>query len=133
MSALKMLLIVAVLVLWSSPDGTRAQTGDSPGVRGSLYESPTFGWILVAPEPDCVISDAGSEGSQDWVRLTTSAGDGAEDILMSYLDDGRGTEGCVRDLVDTVAAAYEGSPLQGWRAPEVEFSSEGEWVAHARV
>lgn len=129
----RMLRIVTILVLWLSSETANAQTAVAPGVRGSLYESPTFGWILVAPEPDWTISAAASEGGQDWVRLTANIGDGAENVLVSSIDDGRGTEGCVRDLVDSLAAAYEGSSLQGWRESEVEFNSEGGWTAYARV
>jgi hypothetical protein len=130
---LPLLALLLGLMALTGASGIAVAQGGPPGVRGALYESPTYGWIVVAPEPDWEIADAGSEDGRDWVRLTSTAGDGAENILVSYLDDGRGTEGCVRDLVDQLAAAFPEHPLEGWRGPEVEFTGQGEATTYARV
>ena len=125
-------LAIAILVLSRGGLSVDAQN-ELPGVRGTLYESPTFGWILVAPKPDWRVGDAGTDGSHDWVHLVSDAGDGADDYFVSFLDEGRGRTGCVQDLVNTLASAYEDNPLQGWREPEVEFTEIGDPVAYAKV
>jgi hypothetical protein len=64
-----------------------------------------------------------------------NAGDNPEQIFVSYLDDGRGVDGCVSDLVDSLAASFPGDPLQGWREPEIELTSfdAGSAAAYVRV
>lgn len=132
----RLILAVAVLLAIAPWRSAATPMDDLPGVRGSLYESPSHGWILIADEPPWRIADAASNGVRDMVRLIADAGDGADDVFISYLDDGRGTEGCVGDLIDSLAAAYEGYPLQGWDEPEPSvspFADDGETWVYARV
>jgi hypothetical protein len=127
--------IVFALLAALTPGLTRAQTDILPGVRGALYESPTYGWILIAAEPDWSFADASSADGVDTVHLVSSNGDGADDYFVSFLDDGRGAEGCVHDIVNTLARAYDAAPLQGWSDPEVEYIPQepNHFSARARV
>ena len=123
------------LISWVLPSTVQAQGADLPGVRGNLYESPTYGWILVAQQPDWRIVDASSANGVDTVHLVSDAGDGADDYFVSWRDDGGGAEGCARELVDSLSTLYPGRPLAGWHEADVEFNTfdEDEHVAYARV
>jgi hypothetical protein len=112
-----------------------AQSDDLPGVRGTLYESPTYGWILIAQLPDWIIVDAASADGVDAVHLVSFGGDGADQFFISRMDDGRGVTGCVEEMVASIGAMYDGSELQGWYEPDVEFEDYGpdDAVAYARV
>jgi hypothetical protein len=116
-------------------DFASAQTNALPGVRGSLYESPTFGWVLIVPETAWSVASVESEGGTETVHLVSTLGDGADAIFTASIDDGRGAEGCVQDLIDSLAAAYEGTSLRGWYEPEIERDEfvPGVPLAHARV
>jgi hypothetical protein len=132
------LLSLALLLLASLPmQGTAlAQLATSPGVRGWLYESPTYGWLLIAQQPEWRIANASSADGVDGVHLVSNVGSGADDYFISVMDDGRGAEGCARDLVQSLAAAYPDTPLQGWHGPEVEYSEihdPDEFNAYASV
>jgi hypothetical protein len=132
------LLSLALLLAAALPARATAlvQSASSPGVRGSLYESPTYGWILIAQQPEWSIANASSANDVDGVHLVANVGDGADDYFVSAMDDGRGAEGCVHDLVQSLAAAYPNTPLQGWHGPEVEYSEmhePDEFYAYASV
>ncbi|MCC7024805.1 MAG: hypothetical protein IT338_18395 [Thermomicrobiales bacterium] len=113
--------IVLALLTALTTGPAAAQTDAMPGVRGPLYESPTYGWILIATEPDWRFAGTSSADGVDTVHLVSSAGDGADDYYVSYLDDGRGAEGCAHDLVDLLAQTYDAAPLQGWSDSAVEY------------
>jgi hypothetical protein len=118
------LLLVLVVASLSIP-GTRAQSDNQPGVRGTLYESPSFGWILLVQQPDWTIVEAASQGGIDAVHLHSEVGDGADQFFISRLDDGRGSEGCIDDIVGGLASMFKGQALQGWNQPDIEFGPNG--------
>ena len=63
------LALLFLLIPGISVSAVRAQSADLPGVRGNLYESPTYGWILIAQQPDWRIVDATSANGVDSVHL----------------------------------------------------------------
>jgi hypothetical protein len=130
--SLSLLVVLAALLPLSS---AQAQRAEQFGVRGNLYESPTYGWILIAQQPDWRIVDAASANGVDTVHLASSLGHGADEFFVSRIDDGRGTPGCAQDIVDSLAAMFPGYELQGWHQAEVEFNgvAPDEHVAYARV
>ncbi len=112
-----------------------AQTNGVPGVRGGLFESPSFGWILLVPQPAWEVVSVETEGGAETVHLASTVGDGADAYFVASDDDGREAEGCVRDMVASLAAAHPGNPLQGWSEPDVELNTvdPDEPFARARI
>ncbi|MFN8593889.1 MAG: hypothetical protein U0031_20705 [Thermomicrobiales bacterium] len=129
------LLLVALALAVVVPELVAAQGEAWPDVRGSLYENPSFGWILVAPEPDWTIVGAESADGVNLVHLVSALGDGADDYFVTMVDDGSGAMGCVQDLVDNLSASFPEASLQGWHEPDVTFSAFGpdEHAAYARA
>src|SRR5829696_6760550 len=132
LSVLVAMLLPSVMV-FSSP--VRAQTNSVPSVRGALYESPSFGWILLVPQPAWEVANAESEGGYDSVHLVSTVGDGSDAFIVATGDDGRGAAGCLDDTLASLASAYGGFPLQGWFEPEVERDEldPDDLIARARV
>jgi hypothetical protein len=133
----QMYLISLLLLLLASAVApvAVAQPAGLPGVRGTLYESPSFGWILIAQQPDWTIVEASSGNGVDAVHLHADAGDGADDYFVSWIDSGEGAAGCARQLVATLTSMFDGRAVQGWHEPDVEFADRGAdgQVAYARV
>lgn len=125
-------LMVATLLPWTV---VAAQSNSMPGVRGSLYESTTFGWVLLVPEPAWEIASVESAGGNETVHLASAVGDGADAFLVASQDNGRGAEGCVQTSIDSLAAAYERYPLQGWYEPQfgIEEWTPDDFLARVRV
>ena len=78
---LRVLSVLAAMLLpsvmfFSGP--ARAQTDSVPSVRGTLYESPSFGWILLVPQPAWEVASAESEGGYDTLHLISTVGDGSD-------------------------------------------------------
>src|SRR5215212_9624391 len=126
-------LLLPLVIFFSGP--ARAQPDSVPSVRGTLYESPSFGWILLVPQPAWDVASAESEGGEDSVHLVSTLGDGADASIVATRDDGRGAAGCLDDMLANLASAYEGFPVQGWFEPEVERDEvdPDDLVARARV
>src|SRR5215203_509852 len=130
-------VLVAVLLpsvmFFSSP--ARAQTDSVPSVRGTLYESPSFGWILLVPQPAWDVASAESESGYDSVHLVSAVGDGSDAYFVATGDDGRGAAGCLDDMLASLATAYDGYPLQGWFEPDIERDEydADDLIARARV
>jgi hypothetical protein len=131
--ALLVAMLLPLVMFFSGP--VRAQTDSLPSVRGPLYESPSFGWILLVPQPGWEVASAESEVGQDTVHLVSTVGDGSDAMFVATGDDGRGAAGCLDDMLASLASAYEGYPLQGWFEPEVERDEvdPDDLVARARV
>jgi hypothetical protein len=126
-------LLLPLVIFFSGP--ARAQPDSVPSVRGTLYESPSFGWILLVPQPAWDVASAESEGGEDSVHLVSTLGDGADAFIVATRDDGRGAAGCLDDMLANLASAYEGFPVQGWFEPDVErdeFGADG-LIARARI
>jgi hypothetical protein len=130
-------LLVATLLpsvmFFSGP--ARAQTDRVPSVRGTLYESPSLGWILLVPQPAWEVASAESEGGYDSVHLVSTIGDGSDAFIVATGDDGRGAAGCLDDMLANLASAYEGYPLRGWFELDVERDEvdPDDLIARARV
>ena len=62
-------MLLPLVMFFSGP--ARAQTDSVPSVRGTLYESPSFGWILLVPRPAWEVDSAESEGGHDTVHLVS--------------------------------------------------------------
>jgi hypothetical protein len=58
--ALLVAMLLPLVMFFSGP--VRAQTDSVASVRGPLYESPSFGWILLVPQPAWDVASAESEG-----------------------------------------------------------------------
>ena len=43
-------LLLACLALLPQAGSTAAQSGEMPGVRGNLYESPAYGFVVLLPQ-----------------------------------------------------------------------------------
>lgn len=133
----RLLMILPLLLLLPLlASGPVAAQNPGPGVRGTLYESPTYGWVVIAQQPEWSIANASTADGVDGVHLVSNVGSGADDYFISAMDDGRGAEGCVRDLAQSLAAAYPDTPLQGWHGPEIEYSEihdPDEFNAYASV
>ena len=81
------------------------------------------------------VASAESEGGYDSVHLVSTIGDGSDAFFVATGDDGRGAAGCLDDMLESFASAYEGIPLQGWFEPDVERDDYGpdNLIARARV
>src|SRR3954467_9690151 len=86
-------VLLPLVMFCSGP--ARAQSDSVSSVRGSLYESPLFGWILLVPEPVWDVDSAESEGGRDTVHLVSAIGDGSDAYFVASEDDGRSAAGCL--------------------------------------
>lgn len=110
----------------------QAQESSPPGLRGQLFASPMYGWIMLLPESGWTLDSVEPDGDNETVHL--SADDGtAEQFFVAYPDNGNGAAGCSRDLVEIVAAANPEATLAGWHGPEVEFDDSMSDAATAWV
>src|SRR5829696_7261013 len=80
-------LFLPLIMFFCGP--ARAETDSVPSVRDTLYESPSFGWILLVPQPTWEVASAESEGEYDSVHLVSTVGDGADAFITATGDDGR--------------------------------------------
>lgn len=99
-----------------------AQETSLPGVRGNLYESPSFGWLLVAPPGEWTFAESYTEDGADIVYVTPIQGLGPFQFFISQLDDGRGSSGCADDMVDLLESTNPGQELTGWDGPDLEIN-----------
>src|SRR5919112_5370476 len=65
----------------------QAQNDSIPSVRGTLYESPSLGWILLVPQPAWEVASAESEEGHDTVHLVSTIGDGSDAFIVATGDD----------------------------------------------
>src|SRR5215213_4940864 len=126
-------MLLPLIMFCSGPAG--AQPDGVQSVRGSLYESPLFGWILLVPQPAWEVASAESESGYDSLHLVSTAGDGSDAYFVAAGDDDRGAAGCLDDTLASLTSAYEGFPLQGWFEPDVERDENDadDLIARARV
>jgi hypothetical protein len=126
-------MLLPLVMFGSGPAG--AQSDSVPSVRGALYESPSFGWILLVPQPAWDVASAESEGGHDTVHLVSTVGDGSDAYFVASEDDSRGAAGCLDDMLASLASAYAGFPLQGWSEPDVERDEydPDDFIGRARV
>jgi hypothetical protein len=112
------LVCLLVAATFPTSDVTRAQEVAPPGVRGNLYESPSFGWILVAPPGVWTFAESYTEGGSDIVYVEPSSGAGPFQFFISEMDDGRGSRGCADDMVDLIASTNPDQEVTGWDGPD---------------
>jgi hypothetical protein len=126
-------VLLSSVMFFSGP--ARAQTDSVPSVRGTLYESPSLGWILLVPQPAWEVASTESEGGYDSVHLVSTAGDGSNAFIVATGDDGRGAASCLDDMLASLATAYDGYPLQGWFEPDIERDEydPDDLIARARM
>ena len=76
---------------------------DLPGVRGSLYESPSYGWTLII-DPAWSVDDATSDDEVDTLTLSvnTLPGVSASVFIQSFPGDERD---CLRGTIDQLEDA----------------------------
>jgi hypothetical protein len=98
---------------------TGAQDASLPSVRGDLYESPSFGWLLVAPPGVWTFAESYTEDGADIVSITPNQGLGPFQFFISQMDDGRGSSGCADDMVDLIESTIPGQELNGWDGPDI--------------
>ena len=126
-------MLLPLVMFFSSP--ARAQTDSIPSVRGTLYESPSLGWILLVPQPAWEVASTESDAGYETVHLVSTVGDGSDAFIVATGDDGRGAAGCLDDMLAGLTSAYDGYSLQGWFEPEIERDEfdVDDLVARARV
>src|SRR5215218_7211322 len=126
-------MLLPLVVFFSGP--AKAQTVGVPSVRGTLYESPSFGWVLLVPQPAWEVVSTESEGGYDSVHLVSAVGTGSDAYFVATGDDSRGAAGCLDDMLASLATAYDGDPLQGWFEPDIERDEydPDDLIARARV
>ena len=115
-------LMVVGLGLLPLADAAMSQEADLPGVRGNLYESPAFGFVVMAqPESGWEFQNASSDAEGDFVQAMHPSG--AVELVSGYQNAGEGAEGCVQGMLDALAAAYPASELTGWQGEELAIDT----------
>jgi hypothetical protein len=107
-----------------------AQEGDLIGVRGNLYESPAFGFIvMLPPESGWEFQASSSDAEGDYVQAIHPSG--VVEIIAGYQDPAADPAGCVQGILDALAAAYPETELTGWQGDEIAIDTS--WPGEARA
>ncbi len=125
-------LVLAGLGLLPLAGATTAQDGDLIGVRGNLFESPAFGFIVMAPpESGWAFQAASSDPDGDYVQAIHSSG--VVELVSAYQDASIDAEACVQGMLDALATSYPDAELTGWQGEElaIDTSFPGEARAQA--
>ncbi|MDQ2654695.1 MAG: hypothetical protein M3Z20_16805, partial [Chloroflexota bacterium] len=110
-------LVLACLGLLPLAGAATAQVEDLPGIRGNLYESPAFGFIVMLPQDGgWEFQSASSDAEGDYVQAIHPSG--VVELVSGYQDPGGGAEACVQGMLDALAAAYPDAELTGWQGEE---------------
>lgn len=113
---------LASMSLLPQVDAAAAQEADLPGVRGNLYESPAFGFIVMAPQGgDWTFQSASSDAEGDYVQAIHPSG--VVELVSGYQDASSDPAGCVQELLDALATAYPDAPLTGWQGEELAIDT----------
>jgi hypothetical protein len=111
---------------------TSAQDGDLVGVRGNLYESPAYGFIVMAqPESGWTFQSAGSDANGDYVQANLPSG--AVEVVSGYEQVGINAEGCVQGMLEALAAAYPDSELTGWDGEDLAINVDSPYLASVQA
>jgi hypothetical protein len=123
-------LVLACLGLLPLAGPTTAQDGDLARVRGNLYESPAFGFIVMLPQDGgWQFQAAGSDADGDYVQAIHPIG--VMEVVAGYQDASINPEACVQGMLDALAAAYPDAELAGWHGDEI--SIDAPWPGQAGV
>ena len=99
-----------------------AQDDSLPGVRGNLYESPAFGFVVMLPQDsDWTFQSASSDAEGDYVQMIHPSG--VVELVSGYQDASSDAQGCVQGMLDALAAAYPTAELTGWQGEELAIAS----------
>lgn len=121
-------LVVAALSLLPLAEATMAQEVDLPGVRGNLFESPAFGFVVMAqPESGWEFQRVSSDADGDYVQAMHASG--AVELVSGYENAGEGAVGCAQGIVDALAAEYPESELTNWQGEQITIdTSTPDWA-----
>lgn len=123
---------LAGLSLLPPVEAATAQDADFPGVRGNLYESPAFGFVVMLPQGgDWSFQSASSDAEGDYVQMIHPSG--VVELVSGYQDASGDAEGCVQSMLDALAAAYPDAALTGWQGEELAIDSFFPGDARAQV
>lgn len=131
-SFLRIAILCSIMLGSLLTSSAGAQDDAPPGLRGNLFESPMYGWIMLLPESGWTLNSVEEQGDHETVHLTADDGT-VEQYFVAYPDNGTGAAGCSRDLVEIVAAANPAATLAGWHGPEVEYDDAMPGAATAWV
>ena len=115
---LGIILCLGLAISASPGNVVLAQDAVLPGVRGDLYESPSFGWLLVAPPGEWTFQASTTDRGGDLVSVVHNSEAGPFQIFIAKRDDGRGSTGCLDDMADMLTSTNPGLDLTGWDGPE---------------
>lgn len=102
--------------------GVTAQESDLPGIRGNLYESPAFGFVvMLPPESGWEFQTASSDADGDYVQAIHPSG--VVEMVAGYEDASVDAEGCVQGMLDALAAAYPDAELTGWQGNDLSIDT----------
>ncbi|MEZ4562904.1 MAG: hypothetical protein R2853_09215 [Thermomicrobiales bacterium] len=123
-------LVLAATSLLPLAGAAAAQEGDLPGVRGNLYESPAFGFVVLLPQDGgWTFQTASSDADGDYVQAIHPSG--AVYLVSGYQDASSDEYGCVQGIQDALAAAYPNAALTDWEGNEPAIASS--WPDTAQV
>lgn len=116
-------LVLMCLGLAHLAAATAAQDDMLPGVRGNLYESPAFGFIVLLPrDGGWQFQSASSDPTGDYVQAIHPSG--VVETVVGYQDASADAGMCVQSVLDAVAASYPEAQLTGWNADEVTILAD---------
>jgi hypothetical protein len=111
---------------------TTAQEGDLPGVRGNLYESPAFGFVVMAPpESGWEFQTASSDAEGDYVQAMHPSG--VVELVSGYQDPGIDAAGCAQGMLDALAAAYPDAEVTGWQGDALAIDTSSPNMARVQA
>jgi hypothetical protein len=123
-------LVLACMSLLPLAGATSAQDEDLPGVRGNLYESPAFGFVVMAPQDSgWEFQTASSDAEGDYVQAFHPSG--VVELVSGYQDASVDAEGCAQGMLDALADAYPDAELTGWQGEELAIDTS--WPDAGRV
>jgi hypothetical protein len=113
-------------------EAVAAQDEALPGVRGNLYESPAFGFVVMAPqESGWAFQAASSDAEGDYVQAMHTSG--VVELVSGYQAGEMDAEGCVQGILDALAAAYPDAELTGWQGEPLAIDTTFPDAARAQA
>ena len=123
-------LLLSCLALLPQAGSASAQSEEMPGVRGNLYESPVFGFVVLLPQDGAwQFQSAGSDTGGDYVQAIHASG--VIEAVAGFQDASVDAAGCAQGMLDALAASYPDSALTGWQGEDLAIDTS--WPETARV
>ena len=127
-----LILLVAPLL---NPLSTAAQSADFASVRGSLYESPSYGWTLTFDPDFWAVDEVTSEEGIDTLTLSASEEDeiAAMVVFQTTPGDARNAEACLEETSENLESVWEGAEINAavdseGNAIYGEFGEPDHWI-----